>query len=95
MWCIIPPMRTALILSLTLACAAAVAAPPAPSSAPTKTPEKKATTPAPAAVETSGSKTSGRNRAPLPEDGYQQLEMMTRAMEMIRQNYVDDKKVDV
>lgn len=83
-------MRTALIMSFTLACAAAaVAAPPAPSSAP-KTPEKKASQPA--AAKTSAPKPAAKP-APPPEDGYQQLEMMTRAMEMIRQNYVDEKKV--
>ena len=91
MWCIILPMRTALIMSLTLACAAAVAAQPAPSPG-TKTPEKKPTTPAPAAAKPQAPKPASKP-APLPEDGYQQLEMMTRAMEMIRQNYVDEKKV--
>ena len=84
-------MRTALIMSLTLACTAAVAAPPAPSSAP-KSPEKKGTPPAPAATKPAAPKPAAKP-APLPEDGYQQLEMMTRAMEMIRQNYVDEKKV--
>ncbi len=86
MWCIVRPMRTALILFLTAACAAAVAAPPPAASTP-RAPDKKAVKPAVAPA-----KPTPARPAPLPEDGYQQLEMMTRAMEMIRQNYVDDKK---
>ena len=92
MWCIIRLMRTALILSLSLACAAALAAPPAPSSAP-KSQEKKPAVPAPAAVKPAPPKPAAPKTSPLPADGYQQLEMMTRAMEMIRQSYVDEKKV--
>ncbi|MCX6849534.1 MAG: S41 family peptidase [Verrucomicrobia bacterium] len=30
---------------------------------------------------------------PPPEDAYAQMEMLTRAMEMVRQNYVDDSKI--
>lgn len=30
---------------------------------------------------------------PPPEDAYKQMEMLTRAMEMVRQNYVDESKI--
>ncbi|MBK8037646.1 MAG: hypothetical protein IPK22_10990 [Verrucomicrobiaceae bacterium] len=30
---------------------------------------------------------------PPPEDAYLQMEMLTRAMEMVRQNYVEESKV--
>jgi carboxyl-terminal processing protease len=30
---------------------------------------------------------------PPPEDAYRQMEMLTRAMEMVRQNYVDESKI--
>lgn len=93
-------MRAVLISTFSLVSAAVLAAPPAPATTPPKTPEKKsapaaapskpAAKPAPIAA---APKPPAEKPAPPPEDGYRQLEMMTRAMEMIRQNYVDEKKV--
>ena len=94
-WCILPTMRTALFFTLALTVASAQttppAKPPAPAkpAAPTKAPATKPSTPAPP---TAG-KPAPTLSAPPTADGYAQLEMMTRAMEMIRQNYVDEKKV--
>lgn len=78
-------MRKALLFSLALTTAAAQTAPKAPAPAPKPTPAKTA---APAPAKTQPTKT-----APPTTDGYEQLALMTRAMEMIRQNYVDEKKV--
>lgn len=94
MWCIVTAMRTVLVLCLTLGIAAAQTAPPATSPVPKKTaPEKKAPSP-PAAPKTAPSPpaTPRTKPPPPPEDGYRQIEMLTRAMEMIRQNYVDEPK---
>lgn len=60
----------------------AVQTAPAPTTAPPETPIKPAPTPA----ATSPVK-------PPPEDAYRQMEMLTRAIEMVRQNYVDESKV--
>lgn len=70
------------------------AAPTTPTAAPAPTtaapPAKPASQPAPSkpapALSTPAIK-------PPPEDAYRQLEMLTRAMEMVRQNYVDESKV--
>lgn len=99
MWCIVIAMRAVLISTFSLVSAAVLAAPPAPAttpkapekkSAPAASPSKPAAKPAPAVA---APKAPAEKPAPPPEDGYRQLEMMTRAMEMIRQNYVDEKKV--
>lgn len=90
-------MRRVLAVLLVTGCAAMHAAPPPPATVPPRTPEKKKQPdPAaskPASQPAAAAKTPAPAPAPPPEDGYRQLEMMTRAMEMIRQNYVDEKKV--
>lgn len=81
-------MRTALVFCLTIGCAAAQTAPPAPSPVPKAPAPPKPTAPPavkPVAV-------PPPKPAPPSEDGYRQIEMLTRAMEMIRQNYVDETR---
>lgn len=56
---------------------------PAPKESPAKDEPAPATKPSPPAV-------PGK---PPPQDAYQQMEMLTRAMEMVRQNYVDESKI--
>lgn len=73
-------------MSLRAAPPPPAAAPAPPSTAPTKpapNPAEPKPSPAPAAPAIK----------PPPEDAYRQLEMLTRAMEMVRQNYVDESKV--
>lgn len=92
-----PALLSFLALSVTLH---AAPTPPAPAAAPAVVP----TTPAPAtkpAPKTGEPKSSPKSEAkpatppvkPPPEDAYVQMEMLTRAMEMVRQNYVDESKI--
>ncbi len=48
---------------------------------------------APAAKNPSKAAPPAATAKPPPEDAYRQMELLTRAMEMIRQNYVDEDKV--
>lgn len=92
-----PALLPLLALSVSLH-----AAPPSPAPAPAATP---AATPAPAPKPTAkpaepkpaSQPDSKAPAAPLakppPEDAYTQMEMLTRAMEMVRQNYVDESKI--
>lgn len=94
-----PALLSLLALSLSLQ-----AAPPSP--APATTPAAPATTPAPAtpkpaakpaepkpAPKPDASPPAAPLPKPPPEDAYAQMEMLTRAMEMVRQNYVDESKI--
>lgn len=93
-------MRSPLVLSLALISATSLhAAPttpaPAPATAPAANPAPKA---APTPSETKPApkpetKSSSPPVKPPPEDAYKQMEMLTRAMEMVRQNYVDESKI--
>lgn len=97
-------MRCAPAIFLTLAVSVSLpAAPPTPAATPPAVP---ATTPAPksaephkkpepkpvAKPETKPAPVTPPAKPP-PEDAYQQIEMLTRAMEMVRQNYVDESKI--
>ncbi len=87
------------LLSLLAVSVSLHAAPPSPA----PTPATPAATPAPKPVTKPAepkpaSKSDPKTPAsppvkPPPEDAYTQMEMLTRAMEMVRQNYVDDSKV--
>ncbi|MDP1586631.1 MAG: PDZ domain-containing protein, partial [Prosthecobacter sp.] len=93
-------MRSPLVLSLALISATSLhAAPTTPAPAPTTAP---AANPAPkAAPKPAETKPAAKPEAkpaappvkPPPEDAYKQMEMLTRAMEMVRQNYVDESKI--
>lgn len=89
-------MRCAPAIFLTLAVSVSLpAAPPTPSAAPPAVPT---TTPAPKSAEPKKKPETKPAPAappakPPPEDAYQQIEMLTRAMEMVRQNYVDESKI--
>lgn len=93
-------MRSAFVLSLILAAGAGLHAAP--------TPPAPAASPAPAAPQTAPKPTEPKAAPqpppapanppappvkPPPEDAYVQMEMLTRAMEMVRQNYVDESKI--
>lgn len=97
-------MRCAPAIFLTLAVSVSLpAAPPTPAATPPAIPT---TTPAPksaepdkkpepkpvAKPETKPAPVTPPAKPP-PEDAYQQIEMLTRAMEMVRQNYVDESKI--
>ena len=87
------------LLSLLAVSVSLHAAPPSP--APTPAAPATTPTPKPAAkpVEAKPApkvevKTAAAPAVkPPPEDAYVQMEMLTRAMEMVRQNYVDDSKI--
>lgn len=92
MWCIVAAMRTICFFCLMIAGAAAqTAAPPKAPAPKARPPEKK---PAPVMIEPQPAAAPSAKPAgpPPPEDAYRQMEMLTRAMEMIRQNYVDEGK---
>ena len=96
--------RAPALLSLLALSVSLHAAPPSPAPAPAATP---AATPAPAAPKPAVKPPAEPKPAPLPdaktpasplpkpppEDAYTQMEMLTRAMEMVRQNYVDESKI--
>ncbi|MFC5454446.1 S41 family peptidase [Prosthecobacter fluviatilis] len=94
--------RAPALLSLLALSVSLHAAPPSPTPAPAATP---AATPAPASkpapkpaepkpAPQPDSKTPASPPVkPPPEDAYIQIEMLTRAMEMVRQNYVDESKI--
>lgn len=96
-------MRCAPAIFLTLAVSVSLpAAPPTPAATPPAIPT---TTPAPKSAEPDKKpepKPAAKPETkpapvtppakPPPEDAYQQIEMLTRAMEMVRQNYVDESK---
>ena len=67
-------------------------APTTPAAAPATTPEVKPTA-KPAPAKPVSIKPAPPLVKPPPEDAYVQMEMLTRAMEMVRQNYVDESKV--
>lgn len=93
-------MRSPLVLSLALISATSLhAAPttpaPAPATAPAANPAPKAA-PTPAdtkPVPKPETKPAAPPVKPPPEDAYKQMEMLTRAMEMVRQNYVDESRI--
>lgn len=90
---------TILALSVSLHAAPTTPAPaPAPGPAAAPTPSAPATKPAPKADEPKPApKPEAKSATPAvkppPEDAYVQMEMLTRAMEMVRQNYVDESKI--
>ncbi|MGV3662806.1 MAG: S41 family peptidase [Prosthecobacter sp.] len=94
-----PALFSFLALSVSLPAAPTTPAPapaPAPAAAPATPPP--ATKPAPKAEEPKSTpKPEAKPAAPAvkppPEDAYVQMEMLTRAMEMVRQNYVDESKI--
>ncbi len=86
------------LLSLLAISVSLHAAPPSPA----PTPAAPATTPAPKPVTKPAEakpapkadpKSPAALAKPPPEDAYTQIEMLTRAMEMVRQNYVDESKI--
>lgn len=91
--------RVPALFSLLAVCVSLHAAPPSPAVMPTP----PATTPAPKpAAKPDESKPAPKSAPkapaappvkPPPEDAYVQMEMLTRAMEMVRQNYVDESKI--
>ncbi|WP_461527226.1 S41 family peptidase [Prosthecobacter sp.] len=88
-----PALLSLLAVSVSLHAAPPSPAPPAaaPAPAPAPKPEIK---PAPKAEPKTDPKApSSPPVKPPPEDAYAQMEMLTRAMEMVRQNYVDDSKI--
>jgi len=91
------PMRCVpALLSLLAVSVSLHAAPPSPAQAPATTPAPKPVTkpaeakPAPKAEPKPPAASPVK---PPPEDAYTQMEMLTRAMEMVRQNYVDESKI--
>ncbi len=90
MWCILRAMRTVFPLILAFITVCALGQQPAPV-APKKPAVKK-----PTAVEkkpVAAPAAAPAKPVPVSEDGYRQMEMLTRAIEMIRQSYPDEKKV--
>jgi len=93
-----PALLSLLAVSVSLH---AAPTPPAPTpAAPAATPAPKQAVkpaeakPAPKAEPKSDPKTpAAPSLKPPPEDAYVQMEMLTRAMEMVRQNYVDESKI--
>ena len=93
-----PALLSLLAVSVSLHAAPPSTAPPtaAPAAAPAPKPAAKPaeTKPAPKAEPKADSKTPASPPVkPPPEDAYIQMEMLTRAMEMVRQNYVDESKI--
>lgn len=90
-----PALLTFLALSLSLHAAPpspAPATPVAPAAAPPPKPAAKPAEPKPAPKAEPKTPAAPAVKPP-PEDAYTQMEMLTRAMEMVRQNYVDDSKI--
>jgi carboxyl-terminal processing protease len=93
-------MRCAPALPFILAISVSLHAAPTP---PAPNPTAPATTPAPKPVEPKKAEPKAATKPeprlavppvkPPPEDAYVQMEMLTRAMEMVRQNYVDESKI--
>ncbi len=93
-----PALLSLLAVSVSLHAAPPSPAPPtaAPAAAPAPKTETKPAEAKPALK--TEPKTDPKTPAsppvkPPPEDAYAQMEMLTRAMEMVRQNYVDDSKI--
>jgi carboxyl-terminal processing protease len=89
-------MRSSLVLSFALISAASLhAAPTTPAPAPAAPVTKPAVAPKPAEAPKTAPKPAPTPPPvkPPPEDAYVQMEMLTRAMEMVRQNYVDESKI--
>lgn len=95
-------MRCVLALSFLLAAGTCLhAAPTTPAPAPSTSPAPKPavkpadTMPAPKPDTPAAPKPAPAAPPvkPPPEDAYTQIEMLTRAMEMVRQNYVDESKI--
>jgi carboxyl-terminal processing protease len=84
-----------LTASVCLHAAPVPPAPPAANPAPKPVVKPAETTPAPATEPKSDPKpvAAAPSVKPPPEDAYVQMELLTRAMEMVRQNYVDDSKI--
>jgi carboxyl-terminal processing protease len=89
-----PALLFLLAVSVSLHAAPTPLAPtpaaPAVTPAPKPTAKPAETKPSP---KTEPKKTATPPVKPPPEDAYVQMEMLTRAMEMVRQNYVDDSKI--
>ncbi len=89
-----PALLSLLAVSVSLHAAPPSPAPPAAAPAPAPAPKPVAkpaeTKPAPKAEPKAPASPPVK---PPPEDAYAQMEMLTRAMEMVRQNYVDDSKI--
>ncbi len=91
-----PALFSLLALSVGLPAAPTAPAPAAaPGAAPTPPPAAKpaATPDEPKAAPKADAKPPAPAVKPPPEDAYVQMEMLTRAMEMVRQNYVDESKI--
>jgi carboxyl-terminal processing protease len=92
-----PLMRCVLALSLCLVTGAALqAATPASTLASTPTPQtspKPKPRDDPAPPKPAAEKSKEPTPKPPPEDAYRQMELLTRAMETIRQSYVDESKI--
>ncbi|MDZ4286948.1 MAG: hypothetical protein U0984_03265, partial [Prosthecobacter sp.] len=101
-------MRSVLVISLTFATSMALhaAAPGAAPTGPTLPAGPKSSKPAPAVRPAAPADTPPVTKKPVapptpkpaavkppPEDAYRQMELLTRAMETIRQNYVDESKI--
>ena len=94
--------RAPALLSILAASVSLHAAPPSPAPAPAPAPA--ATPPAKPAAKPADPKPAPKadpkppaatapSVKPPPEDAYTQIEMLTRAMEMVRQNYVDESRI--
>lgn len=93
-----PALLSLLAFSVSLHAAppspAPPAAAPAPAPAPKPVTKPAKVRPAPKAEPKTDPKAPASPPVkPPPEDAYTQIEMLTRAMEMVRQNYVDDSKI--
>ena len=93
-----PALLSLLAVSVSLHAAppspAPPAAAPAPAPAPKPVTKPAEVRPAPKAEPKTDPKAPASPPVkPPPEDAYIQIEMLTRAMEMVRQNYVDDSKI--
>lgn len=67
--------------------------PPKTAPAATKPKSDPKAAPKPTATPEKPAKSAAPPMQPPPEDAYKQMEMLTRAMEIVRQNYVDESKI--
>lgn len=92
-----PALLSILAASVSLHAAPPSTAPapaPAPAATPPAKPAAKPADPKPAPkAEPKPPAATAPSVKPPPEDAYTQIEMLTRAMEMVRQNYVDESKI--
>ncbi|MFZ2281119.1 MAG: S41 family peptidase [Prosthecobacter sp.] len=88
-----PALLSLLAVSVSLHAAPPSPAPPAAAPAPAPAPKPETKPASKAEPKTDPKAPASPPVKPPPEDAYAQMEMLTRAMEMVRQNYVDDSKI--